>query len=108
MEKLAEAKAGFRNLTETIDSTTTAGPMMMHMVSSFAEYERAMLRERTKAGLEAARQDGRLGGRRPKLTQRQRHEVIRPVTEGRKTAADAARLFEVHPATIHACYRRRD
>lgn len=93
IEKLVEAKAGFRNLTEVIDSTTPAGPMMMHMVSSFAEYKRAMLRERTKAGLEAARKGGRLGGRRPKLKQTQRHEVIRLVTEGRKTAADAARLF---------------
>jgi DNA invertase Pin-like site-specific DNA recombinase len=69
-------------------------------VSSFAEYERAMLRERTKAGLEAARKDGRIGGRRRKLTQRQRQEIIRLVMEGRKTAADAARLFDVHPATI--------
>ncbi len=100
MEKLAEAKAGFRSLTETIDTTTAAGRMMMHMVSSFAEYERAMLRERTKAGLEAARKDGRIGGRRHKLTQRQRQEIIRLVMEGRKTAADAARLFDVHPATI--------
>jgi DNA invertase Pin-like site-specific DNA recombinase len=74
--------------------------MMMYMVSSFAEYERAMLRERTKAGLEAARKDGRIGGRRHKLTQRQRQEIIRLVMEGRKTAADAARLFDVHPAAI--------
>ena len=39
--------------------------MMMQMVGSFAEFERAMLRERTKSGLAAARQDGRVGGRRP-------------------------------------------
>ena len=48
MEKLAEAKAGFRRLTETIDTTTPAGRMMMQMVGAFAEFERAMLRERTK------------------------------------------------------------
>lgn len=100
MEKLTEAKAGFQSLTEAVDTTTPAGRMMMHMVSSFAEYERAMLRERTKAGLEAARTDGRIGGRRPKLSPAQRQEVIRLVREGRKTAADAARLFEVHPANI--------
>lgn len=40
---------------------------MMQMVGAFAEFERAMLRERTKHGLEAARKDGRIGGRRPKL-----------------------------------------
>ena len=100
MERLAEAKAGFRSLTETIDTTTPAGRMMMQMVGAFAEFERAMLRERTKAGLDAARQDGRIGGRRPKLTPQQQAEIKRMVSKGDKTAADAARLFRVHPATI--------
>ena len=65
MEQLAEAGAGFRSLTETIDTTTLAGRMMMQMVGAFAEFERAMLRERTQAGVDAARQQGRVGGRRP-------------------------------------------
>ncbi len=59
MERLGEAGAGFRSLTEAIDTTTPAGRMMMQMVGAFAEFERAMLRERTKAGLDAARQEGR-------------------------------------------------
>jgi DNA invertase Pin-like site-specific DNA recombinase len=100
MERLAEAKAGFRSLTESIDTTTPAGRMMMQMVGSFAEFERAMLRERTKIGLAAARREGRIGGRRPKLTPHQQDEIVRMVARGRKTAADAARLFGVHPATI--------
>jgi DNA invertase Pin-like site-specific DNA recombinase len=52
MERLAEAKVGFRSLTEAIDTTTPAGRMMMQMVGWFAEFEHAMLRERTKIGLE--------------------------------------------------------
>jgi DNA invertase Pin-like site-specific DNA recombinase len=100
MERLAEAKAGFRSLTEAIDTTTPAGRMMMQMVGAFAEFERAMLRERTKAGLDAARREGRVGGRRPKLTLQQQAEIIRMVSKGNKTAADAARLFAVHPATV--------
>jgi DNA invertase Pin-like site-specific DNA recombinase len=100
MERLGEAKAGFRSLTEAIDTTTPAGRMMMQMVGSFAEFERAMLRERTRAGLEAARRDGRIGGRRPKLTAQQQAEIIRMVLRSDKTAADAARLFSVHPATV--------
>src|SRR5712691_3438980 len=95
MERLAEAKAGFRSLTEEIDTTTPAGRMMMQMVGSFAEFERAMLRERTKIGLETARREGRVGGRPPQQT-----EIVRMISRGRKTAADAARLFGVHPATI--------
>lgn len=100
MERIQDARAGFRSLTEAIDTTTPAGRMMMQMVGSFAEFERAMLRERTKAGLDSARKQGRVGGRRPKLLPQQQAEIVRIVSKGRKTAADAARLFNVHPATV--------
>ena len=100
MERLADAKAGFRSLTEAIDTTTPAGRMMMQMVGAFAEFERAMLKEWTKAGLDAARQEGRVGGRRPKLTPQQQAEIRKMVSKGRKTAADAARLFKIHRATV--------
>jgi len=107
MERLAEAKAGFRSLTEAIDTTTPAGRMMMQMVGAFAEFERAMLRERTKAGLEAAREEGRIGGRRPKLSPQQQAEIRKIVTRGDKTAADAARLFKIHPATVSRLLARQ-
>lgn len=100
MERLTEAKAGFRSLTEAIDTTTPAGRMMMQMVGAFAEFERAMLRERTKAGLDSARRERRIGGRRPKLSPQQQAEIRRMVSRGDKTAADAARLFRIHPATV--------
>ncbi len=108
MERLAEAKAGFRSLTEAIDTTTPAGRMMMQMVGAFAEFERAMLKERTKAGLESARNEGRIGGRRPKLSLEQRAELVRLVGSGEKTAADAARLFKVHPATVSRVLAREE
>ena len=73
---------------------------MMQMVGAFAEFERAMLKERTKAGLDAAREEGRIGGRRPKLTPQQQVEIRKMVSKGDKTAADAARLFKIHPATV--------
>ena len=100
MERIRERKAGFRSLTEAIDTTTPAGRMMMQMVGAFAEFERVMLKERTKAGLDSARKDGRFGGRRPKLKPQQQLEIVRLVKKGKKTAADAARLFGVHPATV--------
>jgi DNA invertase Pin-like site-specific DNA recombinase len=100
MERIQEAKAGFRSLTEAIDTTTAPGRMMMQMVGAFAEFERAILRERTKAGLDAARKQGRIGGRRPKLRPNQQDEIVTMVSTGIKTAADAARLFNVHPATV--------
>lgn len=100
LEKVQQAKAGFQSLTESIDTTTPAGRMMMQIVGSFAEFERAMLRERTQIGLLAARKEGRVGGRRPKLTPRQQQEIVQLVDAGQKTAADAARLFNVHPSTV--------
>lgn len=100
LEKIEKAGAAFLSLTESIDTLTPAGRMMMQIVGSFAEFERAMLRERTKAGLESARKEGRVGGRRPKLTPQQQNEIISLVTSGTKTAADAARLFRVHPSTV--------
>lgn len=107
MEQVKERKAGFRSLTEAVDTTTPAGRMMMQMVGAFAEFERAMLKERTKAGLDAARKDGRIGGRPPKLKPQQRLEIVRLVTKGKKTAADAARLFGVHPATVSRLLRQK-
>src|SRR5205809_1815922 len=59
-----------------------------------------MLRERAKAGLDSARREGRIGGRRPKLSPQQQAEIRRMVSRGDKTAADAARLFRIHPATV--------
>ena len=107
MEQLGEVGAGFRSLTEAIDTTTPAGRMMMQMVGAFAEFERAMLRERTQAGVDAARQQGRVGGRRPKLSPQQQSEIRKMVSEGDKTAAAAARLFKVHPATVSRLLERK-
>ena len=97
LERLGDSGAGFRSLTEAIDTTTPAGRMMMQMVGAFAEFERAMLRERTKVGLDSARREGRIGGRPPKLTLQQQSEIRKMVSKGHKTAADAGRLFKVHP-----------
>ncbi len=106
MERVQERHAGFRSLKEAVDTTTPAGRMMMQMVGAFAEFERAMLKERTKAGLDAARKEGRIGGRPPKLKPHQQQEIVTLVKQGKKTAADAARLFGVHPATVSRLLRR--
>ncbi len=100
MERIAEAGAGFRSVTENIDTTTPAGRMMMQMVGSFAEFERAMIRERTSAGIAAARADGRIGGRRKKLDASKRREIAESVITGRKSGADMARLYNVSQPTV--------
>ncbi|MEA3148100.1 MAG: hypothetical protein QOI53_3722 [Verrucomicrobiota bacterium] len=100
MERIKEAEAGFKSLTEAIDTTTVSGTMMMQLIAVFAQFERSVLAERTKAGLDAARKRGCIGGRRPKLRPNQQKEIVTMVSTGTKTAADAARLFNVHPATV--------
>ena len=99
LERISAAGAGFRSLTEAIDTTVPAGRMMMQMLGAFAEYEREMVKERTQAGLKAARAQGRHGGRRPKFSQAQRAEILSMLAAGRP-AAEVARLFQVHRATI--------
>ncbi len=74
--------------------------MMMQMVGAFAEFERAMIRERTSAGLAAARAEGRVGGRRKKLDAAKRREIAESVVSGRKSGADMARLYGVSQPTV--------
>ena len=106
MEEIAKVGAGFRSLTEAVDTTSPGGRMMMQIIGAFAEFERAMLRERTRNGLDAARKQGRVGGRRSKLKPQQQQEIVHLVRSGQKTAADAARLFDVHPATVSRILQR--
>src|SRR3954465_2042829 len=68
VEQLRQRGIGFRSLTEALDTTTAQGRLVFHMFGALAEFERSLIRERTKAGLAAARRVGRTGGRPPKLT----------------------------------------
>lgn len=100
LERLEKAEAGFRSLTENVDTTTSSGRALMQMLGVFAEFERAMIKERTKAGLQEARKQGRVGGRKPKLNPVQTQEIIEAVTVGRKTEAEMARLFDIDRSTV--------
>jgi DNA invertase Pin-like site-specific DNA recombinase len=60
---LSQRDVGFRSLTEQIDTTTPGGKLVFHVFGALAEFERDLIRERTQAGLQAARARGRVGGR---------------------------------------------
>ena len=68
VETLRLRGIGFRSLTEALDTTTAQGRLVFHMFGALAEFERSLIRERTQAGLAAARRAGRTGGCPPKLT----------------------------------------
>ena len=74
--------------------------MIMQMIGSFAEFERAMIRERTSAGIAASRAEGRVGGRRKKLDAAKRHEIAESVITGRKSGAEMARLYNISQPTV--------
>ena len=92
MERIAEADAGFRSITENIDTTTPAGRMMMQMVGSFAESERARSASAHRPGSRPRAEGTR---RRPKLNATQRADIAENVMSGRRTAAQMARLYKV-------------
>lgn len=111
LEKISEHGAKFRSLTENLDTATPAGLAMMQMIGVFAEFERGIMKERVRAGLDAAKRAGRVGGRRFngerfKLTVAQQNKIIADVSTGRETVASCARLFGVHPSTIWRLMQR--
>jgi DNA invertase Pin-like site-specific DNA recombinase len=65
---LDKRSIGLRSLTETIDTTTSGGKLVFHLFGAIAEFERDLIRERTKAGLAVAKSKGRVGGRPVKMT----------------------------------------
>jgi DNA invertase Pin-like site-specific DNA recombinase len=99
LKKLEEIGCGFRSLTEAIDTTTPVGRMLTQVLGSFAEFERAMIRERTKLGLVRARLEGRVGGRRAKLSLKQAAHALELLDAG-KSQTEVAEVFGVSPATI--------
>jgi len=68
MTQFEEQKLGFKSLTENIDTTTAIGKLVFQISGAFAEFERNIIRQRTKIGLDSARARGRLGGRPTKIT----------------------------------------
>jgi len=84
VEGLELRQIGFRSLQESIDTTSSGGRLIFHMFGALAEFERNLVRERTQAGLQAARARGRNGGRQQKLTTQQ-------IDMGRSLAADPKR-----------------
>ena len=99
IKRLEEIGAGFRSLTEAIDTTTPVGRMLTQVLGSFAEFEREMIRERTKLGLARARLEGRVGGNRASLTPKQQAHALAMIDEG-KSQSEVAEVFRVHRSTI--------
>ena len=106
LDDLAARGVHFRSLTEGIDTSTSLGTLFYQIAGAFAEYERALIRERTCAGIDAARAAGRRIGRPPALTPEQRTVARQLRTQG-KSVAVIARILGVSPSTIRRATTRR-
>ena len=92
---------GFRSVTEALDSTTAAGRMHCQLLAVLAEFERNLTKERTQAGLAAARARGRVGGRPPALTPSQVIEVQALMRDPQVDVASVAKRYGVSRATLY-------
>jgi DNA invertase Pin-like site-specific DNA recombinase len=95
IEKVGELAArgiGFRSLTENIDTTTSGGMLVFNIFGSLAQFERDLIRERTHAGLKAARERGNKGGRRPVVTPDKLRKARAHIAAGLTVREAAARL----------------
>ena len=83
---------GFRSLTESIDTTTSGGRLIFHVFGALGQFERDLIRDRTKAGLAAATARGRKGGRKPVITADKLQRAREHIANGLNVREAAARL----------------
>src|SRR5215218_4150839 len=99
---LRERGIGFKSLTEQIDTTTPGGKLVFHVFGALAEFERDLIRERTQAGLAAARARGRTGGRPRKLADARQRELARTLYASGETDIDTiCQTLGISRATLY-------
>ncbi|KJY97654.1 recombinase family protein [Pseudoalteromonas ruthenica] len=108
LSDLIELLDGFKNqevdfvsLHESIDTTTATGELVFHMIGAIAQFERRLISERTKVGLQAARARGRKGGRKAKLTSSDIKKAQAMLLDPAMTKAEVAKHFDVSRPTLN-------
>src|SRR5262245_15363436 len=101
VEDLEKRGIGLRSLTEAIDTTTAGGKLVFHIFAALAEFERGVIRERTLAGLQAARARGRLGGRPPALKAKDLAAAKAMLMDPEITVTEIARRLGVAASTLY-------
>jgi DNA invertase Pin-like site-specific DNA recombinase len=91
---------GFKSLTENIDTTTSGGKLIFHIFGALAEFERNLIRERTQAGLVAARARGKKGGR-PKVISVQKRSIAQELYDNGRPILDICRTLKISRATLY-------
>lgn len=101
ISSLEKRNIAFKSIQENIDTSTSGGKLIFHLFSALAEFERDIIIERTKAGLNAARKRGRLGGRPKLLTPKQVRRLRELYYEGNSTIAEICKIYNITKPTFY-------
>ncbi|MEI8571234.1 recombinase family protein [Methylomonas sp. LW13] len=106
IQELENRTVGFCSITEKIDTTSAGGKLIFHIFGALAEFEHTLIRERTKAGLAAARARGRKGGRKPKLSKADVKKAAAMLRDPTVTKTEVAEHFNTTRMTLNEALKR--
>lgn len=106
ISELDDKQIGFKSITESIDTTSAGGKLIFHIFGALAEFEHNLIRERTLAGLAAARARGRKGGRKPKMTAQDTKKAAAMLKDPMITKTEVAEHFGVSRLTLNKSLQR--
>ena len=105
-ETLKSRSIGLKSLEEGIDTSTSTGQLMFNLMSVLAEFERNLILERSKAGLNAARARGKIGGRPKALDQNQQQLVVKLYNDRQHSIAQICQMMSISKPTLYSYLRR--
>jgi DNA invertase Pin-like site-specific DNA recombinase len=106
IDQLGKKRVQFRSVMENIDTTSPGGRLMFHMMAALAEFERALISERTRAGLAQARVRGRTLGRPKALSEDQLREAFEAMQSHKMNMRDVANRFDISVRTLQRYLHR--
>jgi len=102
ISKLEQREIGFKSLMESMDTTTSGGKLIFHIFGALAEFEHNLIKERTSAGLAAARARGRNGGSPLKLDEKKRELVIKLYNERERSIKEICQIMGISRPTLYS------
>ena len=106
--KLEQREIGFKSLMESMDTTTSGGKLVFHIFGALAEFEHNLIRERTSAGLAAARARGRNGGRPLKLDEKKRELAIKLYNERERSIKEICQMMGISRPTLYSYIHKHE